>query len=60
MEEGRNPFEILIDKNTGSRPLGRRRLRWEDNIVMDIKEIEIKIREIRLIWLGIRIFGESL
>jgi hypothetical protein len=39
MEEGRSVFKILTGKPTGKRPLGRPRRRWEDNIVMDIKEI---------------------
>ena len=31
-------------KPTGKRPLGRPRLRWEDNIRMDLKEIGINTR----------------
>jgi hypothetical protein len=28
-----------VGKTEGKRPLGRPRLRWEDNIMMDIQEI---------------------
>jgi hypothetical protein len=41
MGEGRSAFTILTDKPTGKRPLGRSRLRWEDNIRMGFKEIGI-------------------
>ena len=41
MEEGRSAFNILTDKPTGKRPLGRPRRRWEDNIRMDLEEIGI-------------------
>ena len=30
---------IIIDKPEGKRPLGRTRLRWEDNIKMDLQEL---------------------
>ena len=38
MEEGRSAFKILTGKSTGKRPLGRLRLRREDNIRMDLEE----------------------
>ena len=41
MEESSSTFEILPDKPTGNRPLGRPRRRWEDNIRMDLEEIGI-------------------
>ena len=41
MEEGRSAFKILAGKFTGKRPLARPRRRWEDNIIMDLKEIGI-------------------
>ena len=41
MEEGRSAFNILTGKPTGKRPLGRSRLRLEDNIKMDLEEISI-------------------
>ena len=35
MEEGRSAFKMLIGKPTGKKPLGRPRLRWEENIRTD-------------------------
>ena len=40
MEVGRSAFKIL----KGKRPLGRDRLRWEENIRMDLKEIGINTK----------------
>ena len=36
--KGRSAFKML---STGKRPLGRPRLRWEDNIIMYLKEIGV-------------------
>ena len=44
MEEARSAFKILTGKHTGKRPLGRPRLRWEDNVRMDLQEIGINTR----------------
>ena len=44
MEERRSAFKMLTGKHTGNRPLGRPRRRWEDNIRMDLKEININTR----------------
>ena len=41
MEEGRSDFKILTSKLIGKRPSGRPKRRWEDNIIMDLKEIDI-------------------
>jgi hypothetical protein len=30
---------VLVGKPEGKRPLGRPRLRWEDNIKMDLQEV---------------------
>jgi hypothetical protein len=35
----RNAYRILVVKPEGKRPLGRPRLRWLDNIKMDLREI---------------------
>jgi hypothetical protein len=35
----RNAYNILVAKPEGKRPLGRPRLRWEDNITMDLREV---------------------
>jgi hypothetical protein len=40
MGEGRGVYRILVGKPEGRRPLGRSRLRWEDNIRMDLREVE--------------------
>jgi hypothetical protein len=39
MGEKRNAYRILVGKLEGSRPLGRPRRRWVDNIKMDLREI---------------------
>jgi len=39
MGKMRNAYNILIGKSEGKRPLGRPRLRWRDNIRMDLREI---------------------
>jgi hypothetical protein len=41
MGEGRDAYRVLVRRPEGKRPLGRPRLRWEDNIKMDLREIEI-------------------
>jgi hypothetical protein len=39
MGEMRNAYRILVGKPEGKRPLGRTRLRWVDNIKMDLREV---------------------
>ena len=39
MGEGRGVYGVLVGKSEGKRPLGRPRLRWEDNIQMDLQEV---------------------
>ena len=39
MEQFRNAYRVLVGKPEGKRPLGRPRLRWEDNIKMDLREV---------------------
>jgi hypothetical protein len=38
MGEGRGVYRILVGIPEGKRPLGRPRLKWEDNIKMDLQE----------------------
>jgi hypothetical protein len=38
-EEERGVHKVLMGKPEGKRPLGRPRLRWEDNIKMDFQEV---------------------
>jgi hypothetical protein len=40
MGDLRNEYNILVGKPDRKRPLGRPRLRWKDNIRMDIREME--------------------
>ena len=42
-EEGRSAFKILRSKSTENRSLERPRSRWEYNIRMDLKEIDINV-----------------
>ena len=39
MEEGRGVHKVLVGKPEGKGPLGRPRLRWEDNIKMDLQKV---------------------
>ena len=39
MEEVRGVHKVLVGKPEGKKPLGRPRLRWEDNNKMDLEEV---------------------
>jgi len=39
MGEERGVYMVLLGKSEGRRPLGRPRLRWVDNIRMDLQEL---------------------
>jgi hypothetical protein len=39
MGEERKAYKVLVGKPEKKRPLGRPRLRWEDGIIMDLREI---------------------
>ena len=39
MGEDRCVHRVLVEKPEGTRPLGRPRRRWEDNIKMDLQEV---------------------
>ena len=39
MEQFRNAYRVLVGKPENKIPLGRPRLRWEDNIKMDLREM---------------------
>jgi len=37
--EKRSLHRVLVGKSEGKRPLGRPRRRWEDDIMMDLREV---------------------
>jgi len=39
MGERKGEYRVLVGKPKGKRPLGRPRLRWEDNIKMHLWEV---------------------
>ncbi|KAJ4449380.1 hypothetical protein ANN_00779, partial [Periplaneta americana] len=39
MGESINAYRVLVGRPEGKRPLGRPRRRWEDNIIMDLREV---------------------
>ena len=39
MGEERGVFRVLVGKSEGTKPLGRPRRRWVDNIRMDLQEV---------------------
>ena len=57
-EEKRGVYRVLVRKPDGNRPLGRPRLRWKDNIKMDLQEVGcgdvdwIELAEDRERWRG--------
>jgi hypothetical protein len=38
--EERDVYRVLVGKPEAKIPMGRPRLRWEDNIEMDLQEVE--------------------
>jgi hypothetical protein len=38
MGEERKMYKVLVGKPEGKRPLGRPRRRWEDGIIMDLRD----------------------
>jgi len=47
MEERRGVCGVLVGKPEGKRPLGRPRLRWEDNIKRDLQEVRCGV----MVWI---------
>jgi hypothetical protein len=39
MGKGRSVYRVLVGKPEGNGRLGRPRLRWDDNVTMDLKEV---------------------
>jgi len=44
MEERRGIYRVLVAKPEGKRPIGRPRCRWEDNIMKDLREVDVGVR----------------
>jgi len=42
MEKSRVAYRILVGNPRRKRPLGRPRLRWEDNIEIDLQEVAFR------------------
>jgi hypothetical protein len=42
-------YRVLVGKPEGKRPLGRPRLRWEDNVRMDLQEVGCGFED----WIGL-------
>ena len=40
MGDGRSANKILLGKPEGTRPRGRPKIKWENNIVRDLKEVD--------------------
>jgi hypothetical protein len=57
MGERRGAYRALVGKPEGSRPLGKPRRRWEDNIKMDFREVGWGGAWIGSTWLRIGIGG---
>ena len=41
MGKRRDTYRVLVGKPEGRRPLGIPRLRWEDNIKMDFRKLDV-------------------
>jgi hypothetical protein len=39
MGNRRGAYRVLVERSEGKRPLGRPRLRWEENIKMDVPKV---------------------
>ena len=52
MGERRGVYRVLVGRPDGTRLLGRRRRRWEDNIGMDLQELGLWVWT-GSSWLGI-------
>ena len=52
MENRRDVFSILMGKPEGKRPLGIPRLRWKDNIKMDVQDLVVGVLNVSS-WLRI-------
>jgi hypothetical protein len=44
MGEGRSVYRVLVGRPKGTRPLGRPKRRWEDNIKMDLGTLSLGVK----------------
>ena len=40
MRDGRRAYKILLGKPEGMRPCDKPKIRWEENIIRDLKEVD--------------------
>jgi hypothetical protein len=59
MVEGQSVYKVLVRRPKGKTPLRRPRHRWEDSIMMDLREIG-SMGQIGFGWLRIESNGEFL
>jgi hypothetical protein len=52
MGESKGAYRVVVGKPGGRKPLGRSRLRWENNIKMDFREVGYGART-RSVWFRI-------
>ena len=45
MKQSRNSYRLSVGKPEGKSSLGRLRRRWEDNIIMDLREVGCDARD---------------
>jgi hypothetical protein len=45
MKDKTSSYMFFVGNSGGKRPIARPRRRWEDNIKMDIKEIELDVMD---------------
>jgi hypothetical protein len=45
MGDRRVVYRVLVGKPEGKRPFGRHRLRWEDNIKMDLQKVVCECKD---------------
>ena len=43
MEQSRNAYRVLVANPEGKRPVGRPRMRWENNINHDLSEVDYTV-----------------
>jgi hypothetical protein len=43
MGDRRGVYRVMVGKPEGKRPFGRPRLRWEDNIKIDLPEVDVAV-----------------